>query len=105
MSQPLRSIAWFKVRPACHLEFEAAFHAAGMLERPKQIEGFLGAELHRSLTAPDEYFVLGEWTTAASYDAWQNVASTGADAAAIERLTAVLADNRRGQLLATPPGP
>jgi len=59
-SETLRSVAWFKVKTGQHANCEAAFSACGMLERPKQIEGFLGAELLRSLTNPDEYFVLGE---------------------------------------------
>ena len=93
-----RSIMWFKVRPGAETAFESAFNDAGMLTRPIQIDGFGGAELLRSTTAPGEYYVVGTWSSPAAYAAWRAISNDGAPPEALARLVDAIAEHRPGQL-------
>ena len=93
-----RSIIWFKVRPGAETVFESAFDDAGMLTRPIQIDGFEGAELLRSTTSPDEYYVVATWSSPAAYAAWHAISIDGAPPEALARLIDAIAEHRPGQL-------
>jgi heme-degrading monooxygenase HmoA len=93
-----RSIVWFKVRPGAETAFESAFDDAGMLSRPTHIDGFGGAELLRSTTSPDEYYVVGTWSSPAAYAAWHAISNDGAPPEAMARLIDAIAEHRPGQL-------
>ncbi len=93
-----RSVIWFQVKPGKQRAFEAAFFDAGMLTRPKQVDGYLGAELHHSVDNYDEYFVIGEWTSPEAYATWQSLSSETAPAEPLARLLDTMRDSRKGQL-------
>lgn len=93
-----KSIITFDVRSGMEAEFEAAFHAAGMLTRPTAIPGFQGAELVRAIDDPARYAVLGQWETRESYAQWQAVAQSGAPRDALQKLAACLLNPQPGRL-------
>lgn len=93
-----KSIITFDVRPGMESEFEEAFHASGMLTRPKAIPGFHGAELVRALDDPARYAVVGQWETRESYAQWQAVAQSGAPLDALRKLGASLLNPKPGSL-------
>jgi heme-degrading monooxygenase HmoA len=93
-----RSIIRFQVKPGMADAFEAAFAACRMLDRPSAIDGFIMAELVRSVTEPLEYHVLGEWETEQAYADWQAISHEGADPAAVEALNATLLHWAPGRL-------
>jgi hypothetical protein len=69
-----RSIIWSR----CVLvpkRLESALDDAGMLTRPIQIDSSGGAELLRSTTSPDEYYVVGTWSSRAAYAAWHAISN------------------------------
>ena len=65
------SIIRFLVKPGRESTFEAAFAETGMLQRPSAINGFVKAELVRSLDDPSAYYVVGEWETEQAYADWE----------------------------------
>lgn len=93
------SLVWFRVNPGMNAEFESAFLDAGMLTRPAAIDGYNGAHLHHSLMNPDEYFVIGSWTSEKAYADWQEIASSGAPVDAMKRLGRCLAEHRPNTLM------
>lgn len=93
-----RSYLRFKVKPGLADEFREAFLAAGMLSRPHEIEGFLGAELFQAQGDPECFVVLGEWASPQAYSAWRAVAQTGDDREAIARLAATVLEVGAGEL-------
>ncbi|MGB8857888.1 MAG: antibiotic biosynthesis monooxygenase family protein [Ilumatobacteraceae bacterium] len=99
MAEGYRSIIWFRTKPGMGPEFEAAFIEAGMLARPRAVDGYLGAELLRSVAEHDEYYVIGRWASPTAYADWQAIASRDAPREALVRMSNALADHRAGQLL------
>ncbi|WP_374658542.1 antibiotic biosynthesis monooxygenase [Phenylobacterium sp.] len=97
MSQ-VRSVIRFQVKPGREADFEAAFAETGMLSRPRQIQGFLGAELVKDLAGDGEYLVIGLWSDAEAYRSWQAVSAAGAPREAMGRLLDALVDPRPGRL-------
>ena len=95
---PVRSVIRFQVKPGREAEFEAAFAETGMLSRPRRIEGFLGAELVKDLGGAGEYLVIGLWSGAESYRAWQAASTAQAPREAMGRLLDTLVDPRPGRL-------
>jgi heme-degrading monooxygenase HmoA len=93
-----RSLIRFEVKPGAESEFESAFDQAGMLVRPKQIEGFIDAELFRSVGEPVEYIVIGSWETEQAYAQWQAVSRDEADSKALSVLSKVVIDPQPGKL-------
>lgn len=93
-----RSIIRFRVKPGMDKAFEAAFAQCGMLARPSAIDGFVMAELVRSVSEPVEYFVLGEWTTQQAYADWQAISHIGADPVAVAALNETLIEFTPGRL-------
>ena len=93
-----RSVIRFQVKPGMEAKFEENFLAAGMLERPAAISGFVYAELVRGLTSPNEYFVIGEWRTEQDYAGWQAVSHAGADPDVIAAMRETLVDPAPGKL-------
>ena len=93
-----RSIIRFRVKPGMEADFEAAFLKAGMLERPARIDGFVSAELVRSVAGPVEYYVIGEWRTEQAYVDWQTISRDGADPDAIAAMQSTLVDHAPGRL-------
>jgi len=93
----VRSILRFQVQPGREADFETAFAAAGMLTRPRAIDGFVDAELGRSLVMPNEYLVVARWASADAYRAWQQVSLAEAPPAALAALLATLVDPRPGE--------
>ena len=93
-----RSIIRFQVKPGMAAEFEAAFSECRMLDRPSAIDGFVMAELVRSVVEPLEYHVIGEWETEQAYADWQAVSHEQADPAAVEALHATLLHWAPGRL-------
>jgi len=98
MSTPVRSVIRFVSKPGREADFEAAFEASGMLTRPAEIDGFLGAELLRSTEAPSEYYVIGEWDSPEAYAQWQRSSLRGADPASAAALLETLVDPEPGRL-------
>lgn len=94
----VRSVIRFQVKPGRAADFEAAFAETGMLSRPRGIDGFRGAELVKDLAGDGEYLVIGVWTDAESYRAWQAVSAAQAPREAMGRLLDTLVDPRPGRL-------
>jgi len=94
----VRSVIRFQVKPGRAPDFEAAFAETGMLTRPRAIEGFQGAELVKDLAGEGEYLVIGVWSDAESYRAWQAVSAAQAPREAMGRLLDTLVDPRPGRL-------
>lgn len=94
----VRSVIRFQVKPGRGADFEAAFAETGMLDRPRQIDGFLGAELVKDLAGDGEYLVLGVWAGAEAYRAWQAVSAVQAPREAMGRLLDTLVDPRPGRI-------
>lgn len=95
------SIIRFQVKPGRESTFEAAFAAAGMLQRPSAIKGFVKAELVRSLDDPPAYYVVGEWETEQAYADWQAVSGPEADQEALATMRDTLIDPMPGRLFQT----
>jgi heme-degrading monooxygenase HmoA len=93
----VRSILRFQIHPGREADFEAAFDAAGMLTRPRAVEGFVDAELSRSLAMPNEYLVVARWASADANSAWPPVSLAEAPPAALAALLATLVDPRPGE--------
>jgi heme-degrading monooxygenase HmoA len=96
------SVAWFTVQDGRHADFESAFHDSGMLTRPEIIDGYLGARLFRSTDDSRQYCVIGQWTSIAAYEEWQQMASRGAPQEALARLSDSIESNRLGVLFEGP---
>ena len=92
------SVIRFQVKPGREAEFEQAFLKCGMLERPKQIDGFIRAELVRGIADPSEYHVLGTWESEASYAGWQAVSHDVPDQNALATFRDCLIDPSPGRL-------
>lgn len=92
------SIIRFRVKPGLEATFEAAFTKAGMLTRPRAIDGFIRAELVRSVGDPVEYYVIGEWQTQQSYAAWQAISGPEADPEALTAMRETLVEHAPGRL-------
>ena len=101
MTMPFTSVINFQVKPGMEAQFEAAFARCGMLERPKAVEGFIKADLIRSVDDPPAYFVVGEWETEQAYADWQSRSREGADPAALAGLEAAIEAFRPGRLYRT----
>ena len=95
------SIIRFQVRPGMEAAFEAAFAKAGMLKRPARIDGFVKADLVRSVGEPVEYYVVGEWRSERAYADWQAVSGPEADQEALAEMRACLAGHAPGRLFET----
>lgn len=93
-----RSILEFRVREGAQAEFESAFSDAGMLTRPRGVDGFISAELIHALEDPAEYVAIAEWSSPAAYAAWQAQAQSGAPRDALRRLGAAIVERRYGRL-------
>lgn len=96
-----RSLIRFQVKPGMEAAFEAAFVKVGMLARPSRIDGFVDAELVRSVGEPVEYFVIGAWLTEQAYADWQAVSRDTADPEALAIMYAALVDPIPGRLFST----
>jgi heme-degrading monooxygenase HmoA len=96
-----RSMIQFHVKPGMEAQFEAAFLKAGMLVRPKQVEGFISAELVRSIGEAGEYLVIGEWQSEQAYTDWQAAVSDAIDPQAVTDLYATVTDPVPGRLFAS----
>lgn len=94
----LRSVIRFQVKPGREADFEAAFAETGMLTRPRELPGFRGAELVRSLADAGEYLVIGVWDDAETYREWQARSAADAPKEALRRLVDTLLDPRPGAL-------
>jgi heme-degrading monooxygenase HmoA len=97
VSAAFHSVIRFQVKPGREADFEAAFRDAGMLTRPRAVPGYLGADLVRSADATGEYLVLGRWTSAEAYAAWQAIAAQDAPREALRRLVDTLVDPAPGR--------
>jgi heme-degrading monooxygenase HmoA len=93
-----RSLARFDVKPGMEAEFESAFKACGMLERPRLVPGMIAVQLVQSETTTTEYLVMGEWDSRESYASWQSQSFKGLDKSLIKRFLATLNDQKPGQL-------
>jgi len=93
-----RSVIRFRVKPGAERAFEAAFQRAGMLTRPAAIDGFIEAELVRSLEDPTDYFVIGRWRTEQAYADWQAVSRDTEDADALAAFLDAQVDPSPGKL-------
>jgi heme-degrading monooxygenase HmoA len=93
----VRSVIRFHVAAGREADFEAAFAAAGLLIRPRAIQGFVDAELARSLATPGEYLVVARWASADAYRAWQQVSLTEAPPDALGALLETLVDPQPGE--------
>lgn len=90
------SLITFRVAPGRSADFERAFARTGMLERPRAVDGFDGAVLHRGVDDPDTYVVIGRWATVDAYREWQRRSIE--DAVGLDELLETLVDPRPGQL-------
>lgn len=90
------SLITFRVAPGRSADFEAAFHRTGMLTRPRAVNGFLDAHLHRSLDDPDTYIVVGHWDTIDAYRDWQQ--RSAEHVPGLTELVDTLVDLQPGQL-------
>ncbi len=88
----------FRVLPGREADFVAAFADCGMLTRPREIDGFVSAELVRDRQDGARFAVVGAWRTAQAYAAWQAVSQSGAPRPALARLAACLAEAPSGRL-------
>lgn len=95
------SVIAFQVQPGKEAQFESAFARCGMLERPNAVEGFVKADLIRSVDDPAAYFVVGEWATEQAYAQWQSISRDGADPAALADLHATILEFQPGRLYRT----
>lgn len=96
-----RSMIQFHVKPGMEPQFEAAFLKAGMLIRPKQVDGFVSAELVRSVNEAGEYLVIGEWMSEQAYADWQAAVGDAIDPQAVTDLYATVTDPMPGRLFAS----
>jgi heme-degrading monooxygenase HmoA len=94
----VRSVIRFQVKPGREGEFEAAFAETGMLTRPRDVPGFVGAELVRGLEGQGGYLVIGTWTDEQAYREWQRRSASGAPAGALARLLETLENPKPGVL-------
>lgn len=99
MSEPYKSVAWFKVKEGRNADFESAFHEAGMLTRSSALDGCIHTRLYKSTDGTNQYFVIGEWDSEETYALWQQMAVPGAPKDALERMTDSLERNRLGVLM------
>lgn len=97
MSAAFHSLIRFQVKPGREADFEAAFQDSGMLTRPRAVPGYLGADLVRAAEGPCEYLVLGRWTSAEAYAAWQAISMADAPREALRRLVETLVDPMPGR--------
>ena len=93
-----RSLITFCVKKGDEERFEQAFLAAGMLERPKLVEGFISVELSKSCITPGQFIVVGRWQSEESYASWQKVAQTDAPRDALKALGQCLHETPTGEL-------
>jgi len=96
-----RSLVRFDVKPGKEAEFESAFKACGMLERPRLVQGMIAVQLVQSETITTEYLVMGEWDSRESYASWQSQSFKGLDKDLIKRFLASLNNPQPGQLYIT----
>jgi heme-degrading monooxygenase HmoA len=90
-----RSIIEFAVKQGREREFVEAFHAAGMLTRPKSIDGFVEAEL---MCAGSTFVVIACWHEAEAYAEWQAVSQREAPVDALNALAETIERVRQGRL-------
>ena len=95
------SIIHFDVKPGQAAIFERAFAGAGMLTRPAGVNGFIGAELVRSVDEPTVYYVVGKWESPDAYARWQAIAFDEADPEVMKTFYAALNHPRPGRLFKT----
>lgn len=95
------SLITFKVHPNREYQFVEAFNDSGMLSRPREIKGFVSAELIRQQDDPTRFAVIARWEAPESYAAWQKVAQSGAPMDALIKLAECIAETAPGQLYAT----
>lgn len=93
-----QSLIHFVAKPGMGAAFQSAFRDCGMLSRPREIDGFVSAELRQSTTDPDHFVVLGFWQSAESYAAWGAVSRRGAPPEAMARLSATTHSVTKGEL-------
>lgn len=97
MTAAFHSVIRFQVKPGREAEFEAAFRDAGMLTRPRAVPGYLGADLIRATDGLPEYLVLGRWTSAEAYAAWQAISMKDAPREALRRMVDTLVEPTPGR--------
>ncbi len=95
MNARFRSIIEFTVKPGAERAFLDAFKAAGMLTRPREVPGFVNAELAQDGSV---FTVIGYWETAEAYAHWQGIAQQEAPIDALRALTAAIEKSRPGRL-------
>ena len=95
MKAQYRSFIEFDVKAGAEQSFLDAFLAAGMLTRPKSVEGFVEAELVRDGAT---FAVIGRWETAEAYARWQSVAQKEAPDDALKALSKTIETTRPGRL-------
>lgn len=95
MKARYRSLIEFTVKPGDERSFLEAFRASGMLTRPKNIKGYVDAELVRHGRT---FAVIGWWETEEAYTSWQSVAQKEAPPDALKALANAIETTRRGRL-------
>ena len=95
MKAQYRSFIEFEVKAGAEQSFLDAFLAAGMLTRPKSVEGFVEAEL---VSDGSTFAVIGRWETAEAYARWQSVAQKEAPDDALKALSKTVETTRPGRL-------
>jgi heme-degrading monooxygenase HmoA len=92
------SLIAFRVHEGREQDFVARFEAAGMLSRPRAIEGFIAGELIQHLEVRTRFAVVARWRTPGAYAAWQTVAQIGAPPGSLRMLAECIADTQPGEL-------
>ena len=94
------SIIEFHVHPGREVDFVRAFHASGMLVRPRAIDGFVGGRLLQDRGNPTRFTVIATWLTPESYAEWGEKSQIGADPQAVRLLGECIAELIPGRLFA-----
>jgi len=95
MKARYRSLIEFTVKPGAEEVFLKAFRASGMLTRPRDVAGFVDAEIVRDGSV---FVVIGRWETAEAYAFWQSVAQKEAPSDALRALSKTIETTRPGRL-------
>jgi heme-degrading monooxygenase HmoA len=99
------SIIHFRVHPGREKDFVTAFHACGMLKRPRDIAGFVSGKLLQQNDDPASFSVVAHWRTPKAYAEWGRMARVGVEETALEAFLGCIADVTVGKLYAPPAQP